>query len=87
MGQIFAEKLNAARGPARVLIPTRGYSILDSPGGLFWDPEADAAFVRALRANLRSDIPVEEMDANINDPAFADHAVERLLEMLERDRA
>jgi uncharacterized protein (UPF0261 family) len=82
LGQIFAEKLNAARGPAQVLIPTLGFSMLDSPGERFWNPAADGAFVRALRAGLRADIPVEELEANINDPRFADRAVELLLEML-----
>jgi uncharacterized protein (UPF0261 family) len=86
MGRIFAEKLNAARGPARVLIPLRGFSMLDSPGDRFWNPEADAAFTRALRADLRPDIAVEELDLNINDPLFADRAVDVLLEMLNVKR-
>lgn len=84
LGRIFAEKLNAARGPTRVLIPLRGFSMLDSPGERFWSPDADAAFVAALRADLRPDIPVEQLDANINDPAFADRAAAALLEMLGR---
>jgi len=82
MGRIFAEKLNAARGPAKVLIPLGGFSILDSPGERFWNPAADAAFVAALRADLRPEIAVETMDANINDPQFADRAAALLLEML-----
>jgi uncharacterized protein (UPF0261 family) len=85
LGQVFAEKLNAARGPVRVLVPLRGFSMLDSPGERFWLPEADAAFTRVLRAGLRPDIPVEELDANVNDPAFADRAATALLEMLERE--
>jgi uncharacterized protein (UPF0261 family) len=82
MGRIFAEKLNAARGPVRVLIPLGGFSMLDSPGERFWDPAADAAFVSALRAGLRPEIALEELDANINDPRFADRAAAALLEML-----
>jgi len=82
LGHIFAEKLNAARGPAHVLIPLRGFSMLDSPGERFWDPAADAAFVRELHSHLRADILVEELDLNINDPQFADRAAALLLEML-----
>ena len=82
MGRIFAEKLNATRGPAKVLIPLRGFSMLDSPGERFWNPEADAAFVTALRADLQPGIVVEELDANINDPQFADRAAALLLGML-----
>jgi uncharacterized protein (UPF0261 family) len=84
LGRIFAEKLNAARGPTHVLIPLGGYSILDSPGERFWNPEADAAFVQALRADLRADIPVEELDLNINDPLFAERAVAVMLDLLRR---
>jgi uncharacterized protein (UPF0261 family) len=83
LGRIFARKLNAASGPVQVLIPLRGYSILDSPGERFWNPEADRAFVQTLRTDLRGDIPVEELDANINDDAFADRAVELMLHMLK----
>jgi uncharacterized protein (UPF0261 family) len=56
--------------------------MLDSPGERFWDPAADAAFVAALRADLRPEIGVEELDANINDPQFADRAAAVLLGML-----
>jgi uncharacterized protein (UPF0261 family) len=83
LGQIFAEKLNAARGPTKVLIPLRGFSMLDSPGERFWNPAADAMFRETLRANLGPAIAVEELDANINDPQFADRAVELLLGMLD----
>ena len=82
MGQIFAEKLNAAQGPVTVLLPLKGFSILDSPGERFWNPDADAAFMRTLRANLRSDIPVEEHDLNINDQEFAERCADVLLESL-----
>jgi uncharacterized protein (UPF0261 family) len=85
MGAIFAEKLNRATAPAHVLIPLKGFSILDSPGERFWNPAADAAFIQALKANLRPGIPVEELDVNINDPAFADRATEVMLKMLSQD--
>ena len=82
MGEIFAAKLNRATGPVAVLIPLKGFSMLDSPGERFWDPQADAAFIQALKANLRPGIAVEELDLNINDPAFADRAAALLLDML-----
>ncbi len=82
MGEIFAEKLNQATGPVAVFIPMRGVSMLDSEGEPFWDPEADRAFRDALKANLRSDIPVYELDHNINDPEFAEAVANKLLEFL-----
>ena len=79
MGHVFAEKANAATGPVAFLIPLRGVSILDGDGQPFCDREADQAMFAALRENLRPGIPVVEVDANINDPAFADKAVEMML--------
>jgi uncharacterized protein (UPF0261 family) len=84
LGEIFAEKANAAKGPVRFLIPGKGVSILDSEGNDFWWPEADQAMFASLKSRLRKDIPVTDTDTNINDPAFADHAVAQLLEMLKK---
>jgi uncharacterized protein (UPF0261 family) len=82
MGRIFAEKLNEAEGPVAVFIPLKGVSMLDSEGEPFWDPEADGAFREALKDNLREDIPVYEMEYNINDPEFVDALSSELLEFL-----
>ena len=71
--------------PGRRPAAAGGRIELDSPGQPFWDPEADGACFAAIRANLRPDIPVEELDANINDPAFADRAVDLLLELIDED--
>ena len=43
LGHIFAEKLDGARAPVVVAVPTRGLSIPNVPGGPFWNPEADSA--------------------------------------------
>lgn len=76
LGGILAEKVNAARGPVAVLLPLRGLSAYSKPGGPFVDPDADAALFESIRSSLRDGIPVREIDANVNDPAFADAAVE-----------
>jgi uncharacterized protein (UPF0261 family) len=82
IGEMIARAANASTGPVAVLIPLRGVSQLDSPGGAFWDPEADVACFKAIKENLVPDIPFIEMDNNINDPEFAEEAVDLLLEML-----
>jgi uncharacterized protein (UPF0261 family) len=82
MGRIFAEKANAARGPVAFLLPLRGVSILDGEGQPFEDREADRAMFEAIKAHLRPDIPVVEMDHNINDPEFAAKAVEMMLDLI-----
>jgi uncharacterized protein (UPF0261 family) len=83
MGEIFADKLNAAQGPVAVFIPAQGFSEVDAPGKPFWWPEADQTFIDALRAKIRPDIPVVVMDSNVNDPEFSAKLAETLLEMLK----
>lgn len=83
LGKIFAEKANKAQGQVKFLIPTKGFSILDSEGNDFWWPKADKAFIASLRSNLREDIVIEEVDANINDDIFAEKATEMLTSMME----
>jgi uncharacterized protein (UPF0261 family) len=82
IGLLLANAANAATGPVAVMLPLRGVSMLDSEGGRFWDPAADAACFAAIRENLRADIPLIELDYNINDPEFSGAAAKKLLEML-----
>lgn len=84
MGKMIAAAANATKGPVAVLVPLKGVSQLDSPGGLYWDPAADGACFKAIKDNLKKGIPYIEMDANINDPEFADKSVALLLGMLKK---
>ena len=80
LGEIIAAKLNQSCAPVTVLLPLKGISMLDAPGGKFWWPEADAALFDALKKNLRQDIPVIELDCNINAPEFAERCAAALLD-------
>jgi uncharacterized protein (UPF0261 family) len=84
IGAMIAAAANAASGPVAILLPLGGVSQLDSPGGAFWDPQADQACFEAIKKDLRPEIPVIEMDNNINDPEFANRAAETLLDMLNK---
>jgi uncharacterized protein (UPF0261 family) len=70
-----------------VLIPLQGISVIAAPGGPFDSPEADAALFGALKRGLRNDIPVVEMDCNINDAAFAQRCAAALLADLKEAAA
>lgn len=52
MGRWIAEKLNRCDGEVRFIVPTSGFSALDTEGAPFWDPIADQAFIDALTENL-----------------------------------
>ena len=82
LGKTIADKLNRARGPTTLMIPTRGVSLIDMEGKPFHDPEADAALFSALRGNIAGNVAVIELDVDINDEAFAVRAAEVLIESL-----
>ena len=84
IGEMIAAAANAATAPVAILIPLKGVSQLDSPGGAFWDPQADQACFEAIKRDLRPGIPVIEMDNNVNDSEFADRAAQTLLDILEK---
>jgi len=84
LGRILAEKLNAYSAPVTVLIPRRAISVISAPGQPFHDPEADEALFSSLKAHLSVDIPVVEMDCEINAPEFAAACAHTLLAQLGR---
>jgi len=77
LGVFIGEKLNACAGPVRFLIPERGVSALDTPGGAFHDPEADAALFDALEETINQTErrQIVRLPLHINDPDFADALV------------
>jgi uncharacterized protein (UPF0261 family) len=83
LGRILAEKINAYTAPVTVLLPLKAISVISAPGQSFHDTAADEALFKGIKDHLRSDIPVIEQDAEINDPAFAKACAEALLHSLE----
>ena len=84
LGRIVAEKVNLSTGLVTVLIPLKAISIISAAGQPFHDPDADQALFAALRQHLRTDIPFVEVDAAINDAAFAESCVAALLDNMDR---
>ena len=83
MGEWIAAKLNACDGPVRFLLPLGGVSAIDTPGGPFHYPEADAALFAALRRSVvrTNDRQLIELPYHINDPAFAAAVVSQFREI------
>jgi uncharacterized protein (UPF0261 family) len=82
LGKEIAEKASASRGPTVVLIPLKGVSAIDKEGGPFWWPEADAALFQSIRNWIGPTVKLIEIDAHINDLAFAEATARTLLEMI-----
>jgi uncharacterized protein (UPF0261 family) len=84
LGRILAEKANQSAAPVAFFLPLHGISILDSPGGEFWWPEADRALFDAIKTHARPGIPVYELGCNINDTVFAEAVTGKLWEFVQR---
>ena len=80
----LAEKASAARGPTVVMVPLRGVSAIDQEGQPFWWPEADTALFDAIRKHVPPHVRLIEVDAHVNDAAFAETATGALLAMVKR---
>jgi uncharacterized protein (UPF0261 family) len=83
--EITASKLNAAKGPVHLFLPLLGMAYPDREGLGHWDPEADGLFMRELKKALDPKVPVDELNAHINDPEFIDPVVERFLSFMRKE--
>ena len=81
VAHVFAEKLNRAAGPVRIVIPLNGWSSVDIPGNPTYNPEEDRIFIEELRERLNSGIQIVEVPANMEDEAFAQAVVASALEI------
>jgi uncharacterized protein (UPF0261 family) len=92
LGKLMGERLRAAKGPVRVLIPTAGFSALtaramhDLAGkevGPWAKPGTDRVFTESLRRHFPGGA-IKELPHHINDAAFADACVDELAGLLKR---
>ncbi len=81
LGAEIGRKTAASRGPASIFFPLRGVSAIDRAGEVFDDPAARQALLAGIEAN-RGDVELIQLDCHINDPAFAEAAARRLVELL-----
>ena len=83
LGRIMARKLSEAQGPTTVIMPIQGVSAIDKTGQPFDSPEAREAWREHLKAHIGDNVTVIEMDAHINDDAFAIKLAETLLDSIQ----
>jgi uncharacterized protein (UPF0261 family) len=82
LGEEIGRKASAAVGPTTILFPRQGVSAIDRSGQPFDDPAAREALLAGIRGTCGS-VPVNELDAHINDASFAAACAERLLALLQ----
>jgi uncharacterized protein (UPF0261 family) len=82
LGRRLGAKLSAATGPVALFVPLRGISAISGEDGPFSDPDADAALLAGVRETLAPSVELHEVDAHVNDPAFAVAMATRLDEFL-----
>ena len=73
---MISERLGAAEAPVRFLMPLGGVEEWDRPGEPAHDPEGLAAMTDEVRRSMS--VPVTEVDAHINDPAFAEAVIAQI---------
>jgi uncharacterized protein (UPF0261 family) len=89
IGRVIARNLKGGgngasqRWRTRVVLPVGGVSMLDVPGGPFWDPEVDEVLFSTLEEELKgSGISVVRDSRAINDPEFAVAVADELVKLI-----
>ncbi len=82
--RFVADKVNSAKGKVSVVFPMRGGSIMENAnGGNFWDADIIAASREEFRSRLNKNVTYREVDAHINDDAFANEVLKEMLRVME----
>ena len=84
--RLYAEKINKARGPIKLVIPLRGWSSLDHEGSILYDPAEDRLFLDELKKNLERPIDIEEVDCNLEEINTAQSLVNSMDKFMREDK-
>lgn len=84
VAEAFARKLNQAKGPVKIIVPTKGWSGIDSEGTVLYDPQEDYIFVEALKKHLREDIEIIEVESNLEEAPFAEAVLKAFREVMSK---
>lgn len=71
-----AARLTQSTTPSHFIMPLQGIEEWDKEGDVAHDPEGLSAFTDEVRKVMKAPIGYSEVDAHINDSAFADKALE-----------
>lgn len=85
LGVWIGQKLNRCNGPVRFIIPEGGFSALDAPGQLFFNPQARQAFSEGLEATLiqTAQRQIIKTPHHINTPEFCSLVLEQFQHVMQ----
>ena len=79
----IGERLQYAKEKTSFIMPLKGVSSYSAEGGELYDTDLDAAYWESLQKALPDHIDVESLELTAEDPAFVEHAVNKLIGMIE----
>jgi uncharacterized protein (UPF0261 family) len=83
IASVYAAKLNKATGPTTFIIPLGGWLNVETPDSEYFEPDSILAFAETVKRELKSDIRVVEVDANIDTLEFGRAVLEAFREVTE----
>jgi uncharacterized protein (UPF0261 family) len=81
--RMYAEKMSKAKGPLKMVVPSKGWSSIDREGSVLYDPETDQVFMNELKKHLTTDVPILTVDCNLEDLPTAQAIVNSLDQMMK----
>jgi len=83
VADVMAERLNQATAPVIVAIPKGGFSFYNKDGLHFRNIEADEAFIQTLKAKLKPEIEICELDGHVNDAVFIEAILSKFESLMQ----
>jgi len=79
----IGERLQHSKDNTAFLMPLKGVSSYSAEGGELYNTDLDAAYWESLQKALPDHIEVEALELTAENPAFVEHAVSKLINMIE----
>jgi len=84
LAQLIVSRISHTRGPAEVIFPLGGLSLVGVGDGALSDHEADARLADELELRLPESIPLIRSERHVNEPEFARLVAERFFALANR---
>lgn len=83
VGRIFAQRLNHAKRPVTLVLPTEGMRKNTRPGENLYSKETDEALLRAICENVADGVTIVRQEGNLNDKDWGRRIAHLMAQELE----